>query len=162
MRLIVGTYLSAARLHETLQSTGVRLDLLILDEAHHLTGSTALPSRRITEKTFLPAMRRLYMTATPRSDASTARAGAHLSMDDTNLFGPVLSAEKYVPGARPPEGPHRPHLRWPTAGRLAQPPTCGPSRGPSVRPTHERPEPPRNPMGDMIPFADLDDACRLR
>ncbi|MFV8133222.1 Helicase associated domain protein [Streptomyces syringium] len=98
LRLIVSTYHSADRLHEALEDTGVRLGLLILDEAHHLTGSTDLPIRRMTEKAFLPSKRRLYMTATPRTDASTAQRGIYASMDDTGLFGPVLYSYPFSRG----------------------------------------------------------------
>ncbi|GAA3233169.1 hypothetical protein GCM10010260_81900 [Streptomyces filipinensis] len=89
VRLIVCTYISAPRLHESLQQAGATLDLLILDEAHHLTGRPEFVIRRVTEPGYLPAVRRLYMTATPRVDAAASAQG-HLSMDDTSVFGPVF------------------------------------------------------------------------
>lgn len=89
LRLIVSTYLSAERLHEALGTTGGRLDLLILDEAHHLTGRIELPSRRMVDRAFVPSARRLYMTATPRIQ-NGERSDTSVSMDDAGLFGPVL------------------------------------------------------------------------
>ncbi|MCX5078756.1 Helicase associated domain protein (plasmid) [Streptomyces sp. NBC_00513] len=90
IRLIVGTYISANRLHDALHQVEAKLDLLVLDEAHHLTGRPDFVIRRVTEPTYLPAVRRLYMTATPRVDAAAAGRHGHLSMDDVALFGPVL------------------------------------------------------------------------
>ncbi|MER6109283.1 DEAD/DEAH box helicase [Streptomyces hirsutus] len=98
LRLIVSTYMSADRLHEALDAMGVRLDLLILDEAHHLTGRVELPIRRMTERTFLPSMRRLYMTATPRTDQVSAGRGVAVSMDDAGVFGPVLYSYPFSRG----------------------------------------------------------------
>lgn len=99
LRLIVGTYMSAGRLHEALTATRSRLDLLIMDEAHRLTGRTELPTRRMVEGTFAPAARRLYMTATPRSGGVSAdQASSYVSMDDTGLFGPVLYSYPFSRG----------------------------------------------------------------
>lgn len=89
-RLIVSTYRSAPRLSEALQEAGHELDLLIIDEAHHLSGRTDIVTARIAEDAVLPARRRLFMTATPRMDAAAAERHGHLSMDDTTVFGPVL------------------------------------------------------------------------
>lgn len=98
LRLLVCTYASADRLHQALEAAGVRLDLLILDEAHHLTGNAELPIRRLTHTTYLPSVRRLYMTATPRTDTYVAQRGAYVSMDDTSLFGPVLYSYPFSRG----------------------------------------------------------------
>ncbi|MFJ5680233.1 Helicase associated domain protein [Streptomyces sp. NPDC093097] len=88
LRLIVSTYLSAPRLAEAVRTVGHPLDFLILDEAHHLSGTPREETRQLVEdRAFLPSIRRLYTTATPRSGGG--RAGA-LSMDDTAVFGPVL------------------------------------------------------------------------
>ncbi|MFI9186882.1 Helicase associated domain protein [Streptomyces goshikiensis] len=90
IRLLVGTYHSANRLHKALHQTAATLDLLVLDEAHHLTGRPDFAIRRVTDPAFLPSVRRLYMTATPRVDAAAASRHGFLSMDDTTVFGPVL------------------------------------------------------------------------
>ena len=97
IRLIVSTYASAHCLHQALQGTGAQLDLLVLDEAHHLTGRVELPIRRVTDPAFLPSTRRLYMTATPRTYAG-AQSSGNLSMDDTAVFGPVLYSYPFSRG----------------------------------------------------------------
>ncbi|MGW1189259.1 Helicase associated domain protein [Streptomyces sp. NPDC002559] len=89
-RLVVSTYASADRLSAALHATGIRPGLMLLDEAHHLTGPPESPFRRAVDPVFLPARRRLFMTATPRTDAAAAMNHGHLSMDDTGVFGPVL------------------------------------------------------------------------
>lgn len=98
LRLMVGTYASAGRAHEAVMSVGARLDMLILDEAHHLTGSLDAKIRRATVRAFLPAVRRLFMTATPRTDADAASRGSALSMDDMAVFGPVLYSYPFSRG----------------------------------------------------------------
>ncbi|GAA5070413.1 DEAD/DEAH box helicase [Streptomyces similanensis] len=98
LRLIVCTYLSAGRLHGALEDTGTRLDLLILDEAHHLTGRVELSTRILVNRAVLPAARRLAMTATPRRDRAAAESGGTISMDDETLFGPVLYSYPFSRG----------------------------------------------------------------
>ncbi|MFE2528756.1 Helicase associated domain protein [Streptomyces sp. NPDC059382] len=98
VRLIVCTYNSASRLHDALHQAATTLDLLVLDEAHHLTGRPDFVIRRVTDPAYLPAVRRLYMTATPRVDAAAASRHGHLSMDDVTLFGPVLYAYPFSRG----------------------------------------------------------------
>lgn len=76
-------------------------DLIVCDEAHRTTGVTLAGSDesafvKVHDNDFLPAARRLYMTATPRiyTDTSRAKAGEHnavvASMDDEELYGPEL------------------------------------------------------------------------
>ncbi|MFF0629785.1 Helicase associated domain protein [Streptomyces sp. NPDC004296] len=88
--LIVGTYRSAGRLAEGLRGAGKEADLLVCDEAHHLTGRPDFAIAAVVENAFLPAQRRLYMTATPRLNAYQAETGGLLSMSDETVFGPVL------------------------------------------------------------------------
>lgn len=88
--LVVGTYLSAGRLATALRGRGKEADLLICDEAHHLAGRPDSTIRAVVENSFLPARRRLYMTATPRLNAFQAETGGMLSMSDETVFGPVL------------------------------------------------------------------------
>ncbi|MER5354616.1 Helicase associated domain protein [Kitasatospora sp. NPDC002551] len=97
LRLIVGTYASAERLAEAVRATAP-LDLLILDEAHHLAGRPDATTRRVVDRAFLPAQRRLYMTATPRINRSGAERHGHLSMDDPDVFGPVLYNYSFARG----------------------------------------------------------------
>lgn len=90
-RLIVGTYLSAHRLAEALTGRQAVADLVVFDEAHHLAGRTDYSTRRVLDETFLPARRRLFMTATPRIDeVRTETSPGSVSMSDTAVFGPVL------------------------------------------------------------------------
>ncbi|MEU3877655.1 Helicase associated domain protein [Streptomyces sp. NPDC029704] len=101
LRLVVGTYKSAERLAEAVRATAP-LDFLILDEAHHLTGRPDAVTRRAVDNTWLPAARRLFMTATPRVDTRSATAGSKpvpmIAMNDTELFGPVLATYPFARG----------------------------------------------------------------
>lgn len=98
-RLVVGTYLSADRLAEAVRAVG-RVDLLVLDEAHHLSGPADAATRRVLDRDWLPAQRRLFMTATPRMDlrASSSSSVVRMSMDDEGVFGPVLSSYPFARG----------------------------------------------------------------
>lgn len=89
-RLIVSTYISAHHLAAALTQLGVEADFLIADESHHLAGNPDFVTRRVLEESFLPAKRRLFMTATPRTDDQRAESTGALTMDDTDVFGPVL------------------------------------------------------------------------
>ena len=89
-RLVVSTYISAHRLAEALAGSGQTADFALFDEAHHLAGRPDFLTRRVLEDAFLPCRRRLYMTATPRIDDARAESVGALSMDDTQVFGPVL------------------------------------------------------------------------
>ena len=89
-RLVVSTYVSASRLAEALRTLDRPADLVLYDEAHHLAGRPEFTTRRVLEQPFLPARRRLFMTATPRIDDARADSVGALSMDDVALFGPVL------------------------------------------------------------------------
>lgn len=103
--LVVSTYQSLGTLRS---AAGVadELDLLVLDEAHHLTGRLDRRYLPALEARSLPARRRLFMTATPvvlddRPEpppgldpfdvdvTSGSRAQDMVSMDDHDLFGPV-------------------------------------------------------------------------
>ncbi|MEV4969345.1 Helicase associated domain protein [Streptomyces sp. NPDC024062] len=73
-------------------------DLLVIDEAHRTSGDLGKAWAAVHDQERVLAVRRLYMTATPRLwEASPGSAGAdetggHLvaSMDDQSLYGPVL------------------------------------------------------------------------
>jgi superfamily II DNA or RNA helicase len=79
-----------------------RWDLVVVDEAHRTSGHLGKAWAKIHDNTAVPALRRLYMTATPRVwQARPVREGredAHqslpaemaASMDDQDLFGPVV------------------------------------------------------------------------
>ncbi|MCX5414970.1 DEAD/DEAH box helicase [Streptomyces sp. NBC_00059] len=73
-------------------------DLLVVDEAHRTSGDLGKAWASVHDQSRIPAVRRLYMTATPRLwEASPGSAGADetggrlvASMDDKSLYGPVL------------------------------------------------------------------------
>ncbi|GIM90107.1 DEAD/DEAH box helicase [Paractinoplanes toevensis] len=88
VRLIVTTHRSAQLLGQALLQAGETADILVVDEAHHSAGHDGKQLAGLhTDHTF-PARRRLYLTATPRVD-DTDDDNA-LSMDDPEVFGPVL------------------------------------------------------------------------
>jgi superfamily II DNA or RNA helicase len=89
-RVLVSTYASAERTATAMIAAGATADLLVCDEAHHLTGHAEFPIRRVVDPGFLPAARRLYMTATPRVMLAGGGGDRMLSMDDATTFGPVL------------------------------------------------------------------------
>ena len=76
-------------------------DLIICDEAHRTTGATFESEEesnfvKVHDNDFIHAAKRLYMTATPRIYADTAKASAEkdnvalCSMDDEALYGKEL------------------------------------------------------------------------
>ncbi|MER7794694.1 Helicase associated domain protein [Streptomyces sp. NPDC097640] len=93
-------------------SPGARMgpfDLLVVDEAHRSSGDLGKAWAAVHDQGRIPAVRRLYMTATPRlweavpsAAGSTGGKGAQggsedglggrlvASMDDVELYGPVL------------------------------------------------------------------------
>jgi predicted helicase len=100
MTVVFSTYQSIKVVAEALQG-GAAFDLVICDEAHRTTGVTLADGDdsafvRVHDNSYLPAVRRLYMTATPRiyTDASRTKAGevnaVLASMDDPELYGPEM------------------------------------------------------------------------
>ncbi|WP_018500927.1 DEAD/DEAH box helicase [Parafrankia discariae] len=98
MTVVFSTYQSIDVVAQAQQ--GLReFDLIVADEAHRTTGTTLAGENESTfvkvhNDAFLPAGKRLYMTATPRiyDDSSKTKAGdanaVLASMDDEELFGP--------------------------------------------------------------------------
>ncbi|MEU9761734.1 Helicase associated domain protein [Streptomyces sp. NPDC047987] len=100
LRLALCTYMSAPRLADAVVATAP-LDMLILDEAHHLAGRVEFTTRQILNPARLPSRRRLYMTATPREDlriSLNAGSAAMVGMDDEGVFGPVLGRYSFAQG----------------------------------------------------------------
>ncbi len=101
MSVIFSTYHSLDVISRAQQKFGLpEIDLVICDEAHRTTGATFSDSDdkesnfvRVHDNAFLAAKKRLYMTATPRIYADSAKAQAEkeniaiCSMDDEALFG---------------------------------------------------------------------------
>ena len=102
MTVVFATYQSSPVLEAAQREHGLPgFDLAICDEAHRTAGAILKgedPSNftRIHKDDRILASRRLYMTATPKVYAESARtkagdlAAALCSMDDEKLYGPVL------------------------------------------------------------------------
>ncbi|MBX7209385.1 MAG: DEAD/DEAH box helicase family protein, partial [Verrucomicrobiaceae bacterium] len=99
--VIFSTYHSLDVISRAQQKFGLpEIDLIICDEAHRTTGATFSDSDdkesnfvRVHDNAFIQAAKRLYMTATPRIYADSAKAQAEkeniaiCSMDDEALYG---------------------------------------------------------------------------
>lgn len=99
MTVVFSTYQSLPVVSKA-QAMGLEsFDLIICDEAHRTTGSTAAGTEDsnfvlVHQNDFIAATKRLYMTATPRMFSPAARAKAEReeiilwSMNDEEVFGP--------------------------------------------------------------------------
>ena len=94
--MVLGTYHSAHRLVEATTRSKHQFDLLVCDEAHHLTGVTARENLRPFLQTHLiPNRCKLSMTATPKcfkTDTKTEHQMVY-SMDNMEQFGKVLDTK---------------------------------------------------------------------
>ncbi|WP_286961732.1 MULTISPECIES: DEAD/DEAH box helicase [Arsenicicoccus] len=102
MTVVFSTYQSIDVIHRAQKAGDLApFDLIICDEAHRTTGARIAgadesPFMRVHDNTYLKAIKRLYMTATPRIFGSDARSKADdhaaviASMDDETLYGPEL------------------------------------------------------------------------
>lgn len=101
MSVVFSTYHSIEVLSQAQKKHKLEpFDLVICDEAHRTTGAVFQSEEesafvKVHNEKFLQAKKRLYMTATPRIYADSAKAKAELdggitlcSMDDESLFGP--------------------------------------------------------------------------
>ena len=99
LNFIFSTYQSIDVVSNFQKETGLEFDLIICDEAHRTTGVTLSDEDessfvKVHDNDFIKGKKRLYMTATPRIYADTAKmkvdeANAYLcSMDDENIYGP--------------------------------------------------------------------------
>lgn len=99
LNFIFSTYQSIDVVSKFQKETSLEFDLIICDEAHRTTGVTLSDEDessfvKVHDNNFIKAKKRLYMTATPRIYADTAKmkadeANAYLcSMDDENIYGP--------------------------------------------------------------------------
>ena len=99
LTVIFSTYQSIQAIADA-QAKGLpEFDLIICDEAHRTTGITVQGTDeshfvRVHDQKFLKSKKRLYMTATPRIYADTAKTKAQdndiliYSMDDPEQYGP--------------------------------------------------------------------------
>ncbi len=101
MTVVFSTYQSIDAVAEAQRLRGDTFDLVICDEAHRTTGVTLADESeshfvKIHDDAVIPASARVYMTATPRifapevKNAASQKSAELVSMDDEDLFGPVL------------------------------------------------------------------------
>ncbi|MDT8837783.1 DEAD/DEAH box helicase family protein [Paraburkholderia fungorum] len=102
MSVVFSTYHSIDVISRAQKEQGLAdFDLIVCDEAHRTTGATFDSEDestfvRVHDAGYIRAAKRLYMTATPRIYADTAKATAErdnvalCSMDDTALYGDEL------------------------------------------------------------------------
>lgn len=100
MQVVFSTYQSIDVVAQAAKAAGVEFDLILCDEAHRTTGVTLSGEVnesafvKVHDNTYLPASKRLYMTATPRIYGEDVKRKADeasavlTSMDDEALFGP--------------------------------------------------------------------------
>lgn len=92
-QVIVATYQSAGLIHAAQAAGAPRVDLMLCDEAHRMTGTG--PFARALDDGFIGADKRVHMTATPRTFTRAVTRAAQAadvdvaSMDDVARFGPV-------------------------------------------------------------------------
>lgn len=98
MTVVFSTYQSIDIVAEAQQQVGFEFDLIICDEAHRttgaiLTGKTESAFTKVHDNAFIPAKKRLYMTATPRLYRDDVKEKAKkedillCSMDDPTIYG---------------------------------------------------------------------------
>ena len=101
MTVVFSTYHSIDAVAQAAKRSKREFDLIVCDEAHRTTGVTLKGDDesafvKVHDNKYLPARKRLYMTATPRlynenSKARAKEADAWLcSMDDEELYGPEV------------------------------------------------------------------------
>ena len=83
---VFSTYHSIRVVAQAARAAGCEVDLLVADEAHHLSGSPREEFRDVLDARALPARRRLFMTATP---VCPPLGGPLVSMADVAQFGPT-------------------------------------------------------------------------
>lgn len=101
LTVVFSTYQSIDAVAEAQRLRGDTFDLIICDEAHRTTGVTLADESeshfvKVHDNAVIPANARVYMTATPRifapevKNAASQKSAELVSMDDEELFGPVL------------------------------------------------------------------------
>ncbi|WP_305686835.1 DEAD/DEAH box helicase family protein, partial [Microbacterium sp.] len=102
LTVVFSTYQSIEAVAEAQRLRGDTFDLVICDEAHRTTGVTLATDTdeshfiKVHDNAVIPASARVYMTATPRifapevKNAASQKSAELVSMDDEDLYGPVL------------------------------------------------------------------------
>jgi predicted helicase len=99
MTVVFSTYQSIEVVAEMQAKTGLVFDLVVCDEAHRTAGVSSVGDKDsalglVHDDELVPAVKRLYMTATPRlfkpvaADAAKEADAVLASMDDEEIFGP--------------------------------------------------------------------------
>ena len=85
INLVVSTYQSSHKIADALRIKGIKADFLINDEVHRITGDDTKSWKRCLLDSYLPARKRLSMTASPieYTEASIGYSG----MENQQLFG---------------------------------------------------------------------------
>ena len=96
-KVIFSTYQSSERIAEAYRANNLGpIDLIIADEAHRCAGKANSAYSTVLDNEQIPAAKRLFMTATPRTFQSSYKKKASdsgvevVSMDDETVFGPEL------------------------------------------------------------------------
>ena len=96
-KVIFSTYQSSPQIAEAFKAESLKpFDLIIADEAHRCAGRVSSDYSTVLSEDLIPAQKRLFMTATPRTYSSRLQKSAMdaeiqvASMDDEQVFGPVL------------------------------------------------------------------------
>ena len=107
MTVVFATYQSIQAISNSQHGHGLpEFDLIICDEAHRTTGAKEDGEDesyfvRVHDQSYIAGRKRLYMTATPKVFAESAKAKANeistvvFSMDDEALYGKVLFARGF-------------------------------------------------------------------
>jgi predicted helicase len=85
--IIFATYHGRRKIVDALAEVNMCVDLKIMDEAHHLTGSIGKAWQELLSDETLRATYRLAMTGTPRFVGDPHRASVLIGLDTAELFG---------------------------------------------------------------------------
>ncbi|MDA9256723.1 Helicase associated domain protein [Pseudomonadales bacterium] len=96
-KVIFSTYQSSPQIAEAFKKHRLKpFDLILADEAHRCAGKISSEYSTVLSQDLIPAHKRLFMTATPRTYTSRIKNKAKdaelemVSMDDESIFGPIL------------------------------------------------------------------------
>lgn len=110
-RVIFSTYQSSKKIAKAFERENIKpLDLIIADEAHRCTGMCDSSFSVALDDNQIPAAKRLFMTATPNIASSQIKRRAVnsgieiFSMDDEQIYGPVLHKLSFGHAIQPPDG----------------------------------------------------------
>ncbi|MEY9937668.1 superfamily II DNA or RNA helicase [Streptacidiphilus sp. MAP5-52] len=96
LRVLFGTYHSSGRIAQAFADCRpagpalAPLDLVVFDEAHRCAGDPGAPFAVALHQERVPAVRRLFLTATPKVHAGTGEEAGLVGMDNEGVFGPRL------------------------------------------------------------------------